>query len=111
MKINNRKRNEILQLSNYELDKAVKIAGTQFDRRNKLSPALINKLKKLRKNGLSWNKLAMIFNITPPTARYHCDPEYKQYTNGMRSVYAHNTAGNHKNRRAYKRTLLENKLI
>lgn len=104
------RKSKLLKLTDIELDKKLKIEGTQFDRRRKLNNSQIKTMKKLYKEGETLNNLAIIFNVTVSTVRYHCDEDFKDYKNGMRVFYAHNTKTDNKERYAYKRLIVENNL-
>ena len=104
------RKTKLLQLSDLELDKEFKIEGTRFDRRRKLDDSQIKTMRKLYKEGETLNNLALLFNVTVSTVRYHCDDGFKDYTNGMRVFYAYNTRTDNKERYAYKRLIIENNL-
>ena len=75
------KKKDILELSDKELDKVVKIAGTQYDRKRKISDKQIESAKRLVKKGKSFEyrikKLKL--NVTENTIRYHLDEAYRRY--------------------------------
>lgn len=105
------KRNKLLSLNDRELDKAIKIAGTRFDRRIKLTKEDIKQMKKLYSKGNTISDIATIFNINYETARYHCIEGYKYYKNAARLMYSNNSENNYKDRVNYKKLLVVNKLI
>ena len=97
---------EILKMTDDKLDEVVKIQGTPYDRKRKLSEALLKKIKKLAKNS-TYCKIAKELGLAPSTVRYHIDPVWKAHYNATRD-------GRHcgkdkitvKNRVEYKRSLV-----
>ncbi len=97
---------EILKMTDDKLDEAIKIQGTQYDRKRKLSEAMLNKIKKLAKNS-TYQQIAKELGLLPSTVRYHIDPVWKAHYNATRD-------GRHcgkdkitvKNRVEYKRSLV-----
>ena len=75
------KKKDILALSDKELDKAVKIAGTQYDRKRKINDKQIASAKRLVKKGKSFEYIIkkLKLNVTPNTIRYHLDEVYRRY--------------------------------
>ena len=98
---------ELLSLDNFTLDRAVKIQGTKFDRKRKLDPNNITRIKQLLDEGHSFNELGKRFAVQPNTIRYNVDPTYRQ----MRKLYAGAHTGNDnitpEDRVAYKRKLVQ----
>ena len=105
------KKDKLLKLNDYVLDKKIRIEGTQFDRRRKLSRDQVKTMQKLYRQGKALSELAVIFHVSVSTVRYHCDEQFKDYTNGMRAFYAFNTRTDNKERIAYKKLLIKNNLI
>lgn len=75
------KKKQILALSDKELDKVVKIAGTQYDRKRKISDKQIAAASKLVKKGKSLEYIIkkLKLNVTANTIRYHLDEAYRRY--------------------------------
>ena len=75
------KKKDILELSDKELDKVVKIAGTQYDRKRKISDKQIESAKRLVKKGKSFEYIIkkLKLNVTENTIRYHLDEAYRRY--------------------------------
>lgn len=109
------KKKDILELSDKELDKVVKIAGTQYDRKRKISDKQIESAKRLVKRGKSFEYIIkkLKLNVTENTIRYHLDEAYRRYridhANYGRSVAACKRGDYNeilKDRAAYKRKLV-----
>ena len=109
------KKKDILALSDKELDKVVKIAGTQYDRKRKINDKQIASAKRLVKKGKSFEYIIkkLKLNVTENTIRYHLDEAYRRYridhANYGRSVAACKRGDYNeilKDRAAYKRKLV-----
>ena len=89
-----------------KLDEAIKIQGTKYDRKRKLSDSILKKIKKLAKNN-TYYEIAKELGLSPNIVRYHADPVWKAHFNATRD-------GKHcgkdkitvKNRVEYKRSLV-----
>jgi len=68
---------EISFLTDYEVDKSIRISGTQFDRKRKLSSNDLKKVSKMLKNGKSYKDIAADFGMDVRTIRYSVDPSYR----------------------------------
>ena len=99
---------EIMKLSDAKLDKVVKIQGTNWDRKRKVTKQMQYRMMQMLNAGKSVNSIAEHFDVTPNTVRYNTDPEYKEWWNAYRSGkhYGANTS-NVAERSAYKRSLLK----
>lgn len=106
------KRSKLLNLCDVLLDKEFKIAGTQFDRRRKLNEKEIKTMQKLYNQGKPIADICILFKVTYPTVKYHCEQGNKEFVNMMRRLYGNNSQCkcNFKNRCQYKRLILSNKL-
>lgn len=90
-----------------QLDKMVKIQGTEFDRKRKVSSAEVKKMKKLWGKGKSFGAIAKEIGYNYTTVRYNIDDAW-------RAQYIAKQSGKHtgkdnittKNRVAYKRRLV-----
>lgn len=95
-------------MTNYKIDKMVKIAGTDHDRRRKLTDRQIDNIRKEHSKGVSICSLAKKYNVGPTTIHYHVDEEFKEFHNARRK-YSVPSVGNKEtvaSRIAYKRKLL-----
>lgn len=105
-------RSTILKYDDLQLDQVVKIQGTQYDRKRKLSDAQVDAIKaKLDKN-IPIEALAKEYNVSAWVIRYNTDPEFRAHQLQIRT-------GEHtgvdtmtfEDRVAYKRSLVEHKKI
>lgn len=78
---------KLLALNDVALNKAVKIKGTDFDRRRKLSVKDVEKIKRKYNKGVTQKDLADEFGVSIPTIRYHVNSRFKFDINYMRSFY------------------------
>ena len=103
------KRKSILSLNDFELDKAVIIAGTQYDRKRVLNDKIIAKMKKDFHKGMSPKDIAKKYGYNYRLVRYNIDMDY-------RARRIAQSPGKHTgidvcdaaNRVAYKRSLIKN---
>lgn len=99
------------KLTDYEVDKKVRLVHTQYDRKRKLSDRNVETIKRnLMKGKKTIAQLAKKYKVTEHTIRYNIDPEYRQNAIDIRSGKhygeGHITV---ENRIAYKRKLLRNR--
>lgn len=98
---------EILTMMDRDLDKKIKIQGTQYDRKRKVSKAQLKTLEKLHKQKKSIAEIAKKTGLYYTTVRYNVDPVY-------RAEHIAKCSGKHtgkdkvtvSNRIAYKRKLV-----
>lgn len=79
------KRKQVKNLTDMEVDQLVKIQGTQYDRKRKLTDKDIKIIKKLISHGDSIDYIAAIFGVTEHTIKYNIDSEYRQHSINIRS--------------------------
>lgn len=97
---------ELLTMNDNLLDKKVKIQGTEYDRKRKISKATVSKMKKMAKKK-SISEIAKELGISYIGVRYNIDPEFKARHNATRD--GKHTGKDHitkYNRVAYKRQLV-----
>ena len=98
---------QTLTLTDAMLDKAVKIQGTKYDRKRKLSESVIKKMCGMSKKGDTVSQIAKKLGLNYSTVRYNVDPVYREEYNAKRNG-AH--TGKDKisvlNRISYKRSLV-----
>ena len=99
------KKKEVLSLSDYALDKVVKIQGTKFDRKRKLSDKTISKMKYLSACGYSASRIAKTLGTNYVVVKYHTDPEYRYRVNHKGGSHSHGEM-DLQNRAEYKRGLV-----
>lgn len=98
----------LLALSNSELDKAVMIAGTPFDRRRKVTKDMERRFRQMHKSGKSYKEIADKYGLDPRTVHAKLDEEYHQWRLWERRQYpASKSSSNSEERGAYKRSLVE----
>lgn len=98
---------EALTLTDDKLDAAVRIQGTKYDRKRKISDTTIKQMNKLKTSGKSFSEISKKLGISTMMVQYHTDPIWKATYNATRS--GKHTGTDHitvKNRVAYKRTLV-----
>lgn len=100
---------ELMNLSDTKLDHAVKIQGTNYDRKRKVTKQIQQRMMQMLKAGKTVNEIAEHFSVVPQTVRYNTDPEWKASYNASRSGKHYGTNSNVKDRVSYKRELLENR--
>ena len=76
-------------MSDAKFDKAIRIQGTDYDRRRKLTTDDIIKIQRAYAQGHSATELASRYNVTIPTIMYHVDPQHKKQVNSRRSKFAY----------------------
>ena len=84
-KISSKRKVELLTLTDDALDAAVKIQGTQFDRKKKITPAVLKKMTSMREKDIPIVDIAKKLNLNYCTVRYNVDPEYRAKFNATRS--------------------------
>ena len=73
-----KKNKELLSLDDREIDRAVKIVSTQWDRKRKLTDKQIETAQRLfTKKNRSFEQIAKKFHVDPRTIRYHLDNTYR----------------------------------
>ena len=98
---------DVLTMTDDKLDKVVKIQGTPYDRKRKLSEGDIQKMNKMAKAGKSLAEIASKFGVYSSTVRYNTDPIWRQTYNATRSgAHTGKDRISVKNRIAYKRSLV-----
>ena len=81
-----KKESKILQtlaLTDDALDKVVKIQGTKYDRKRKVSEATLKKMLSMSKNK-SYQEIARKLDMSPITVRYNIDPVWRAQYNQKR---------------------------
>lgn len=100
-------------MTDLELDRMVKIAGTDYDRRRKLSTKDVSCIRKAYAAGTSIFTLARRYNVCYNTIKYHVDPAHKETSNKKRLTFAPSfldSTAQRKSRVAHKRAILANKI-
>ena len=98
---------EALTLTDDKLDDAVKIQGTPYDRKRKVTPEMAKQMTKMLKKNKKLDEIAEAFNVSIHAIRYNTDPIFR--ANYLKNHCGKHTGKDHitvKNRVAYKRTLV-----
>ena len=74
---------EVLTLNDNALDKRVKIQGTPYDRKRKISESTIAKMQKMAKKK-SISAIAKELGISYIGVRYNIDPVFREHFNATR---------------------------
>lgn len=99
------------------IDKTIKIRGTDYDRSRIITKGLAEKMSCMREMGISVAELAEMFHVTKKTVYYNTDPAACERAKASRiKSYAKNGQkipgdNNYKDRVAYKKVLLKNGLV
>lgn len=98
---------ETLTLTDNALDSAVKIQGTKYDRKRKVSDSSLKKMLAMAKKNSTYQEIAKKLGMNPTTVRYNIDPLWRAEFNRKRDG---KHTGKDKitkiNRIAYKRELV-----
>lgn len=102
----------ILKYDDEKLDSIVKIQGTQYDRKRKLTDAQLKEIKEKLTKNIPVEALAKEYNVSEWVIKYNTDPAFREHQLKIRN-------GEHtgvdtmtfENRVAYKRSLVKDKKI
>lgn len=102
----------VLKMVDDKLDKTVKIQGTDFDRKRKVTSEMREQMKRMKNRGKTFREIAERFNVDHRTVRYNLDEQYRTYCKAYASgAHTGKTHLNKTNRVAYKRELVAEGLI
>ena len=100
-------RSEALKMTDRELDKAIKIQGTRFDRKRKISNYTLYRMRTMFEKGVSVSDIARKLNLNYNTVRYNVDPQYKEEYNRKRDgKHCGHTNITPEDRASYKREII-----
>lgn len=100
-------RSEALKMTDRELDKVIKIQGTRFDRKRKISNYTLYRMRTMFEKGISVADIARKLGLNYTTVRYNVDPEYKKEFNRKRNgKHCGNTNITPEDRASYKREII-----
>lgn len=74
-------------MTDIEVDRIVKIHGTDYDRRRKLSVKDVAAIKREYKRGKSISYLANKYHVSYPAIKYHVAENYKETHNNYRKNF------------------------
>mgnify|MGYP004625212125 FL=1 len=101
-------RSEILKMKDSDLDKTIKIQGTRFDRKRKVSNATITRMRKMFNKGKSISEISNITGICYSTVRYNVDDNWrKQHIASLSGKHTGNTNITKEDRILYKRAIVD----
>lgn len=107
-----KRRRVFMRMSDMDLDHAVKIQGTKFDRKRKISEETRDDLRRMYYSGMSISELCKAKGLNYTTVRYIVDDAWRAEFNAKRD--GKHTGVDHitfENRVAYKRSLVKTKAI
>lgn len=104
--------NKFAERSNSEIDNAVKIQGTNYDRKRKVTKQIKRRMEQMHNAGKSYGYIADYYGVSYGTVRYNLDENFKKEVNTKRNDYARNwkpTSETFIERVEYKKELLGNR--
>ena len=106
-------RKEILAYDDDKLDSTVKIQGTQYDRKRKLSDKDLEKIKAKLKKNIPVEAIASEFNVSEWIIRYNTDEAFREHQLKLREKKSktHINSMDFEDRVAYKRALVKSKKL
>lgn len=107
-----KRRKAVMKMSDVDLDKAVRIQGTKFDRKRRVSDEVRDDMRRMYFSGMSIAEICVKTGLCHSTVRYNVDDAWRALFNSKRSG-AH-TGVDHitfENRVEYKRNLVRTKAI
>ena len=81
---------ELLNESAAVIDATVKIQGTNYDRKRKVTKSMKYRMEQMFKSGKTYTQIAEHFGVNPQTVRYNIDEEYRAWKLEDRKNYARN---------------------
>lgn len=97
----------LLLLSDTQLNQTVRIQGTKFDRKRKVSDKTDAKMKELYNSGMSVIDIARLLNMNYGTVRYHVDEDYNKLCRSRNGRHTGKTHISVQDRIEYKRKLVK----
>lgn len=106
-------RKTILTYTDETLDSIVKIQGTQYDRKRKLTEKQVAEIMDELRKGITVEVLAQKYNVSEWVIRYNTDQDFRAHQLKLREKKskAHINVMDFEDRVAYKRNLISNKKI
>ena len=80
----------MMNMSSTAIDSAVKIQGTNYDRKRKVTKSMKHRMEQMYTSGKSYSYIAEYFGVTPYTVRYNLDEDFRYERNKKRNDYARN---------------------
>ena len=106
-------RKVVLNYDDETLDIKVKIQGTSFDRKRKLTDKQVKKLIKDISDGMSIEEVALKYRVSEWVVKYNSNPDFKKHQLDLRKgkSKAHDNYMDFEDRVNYKRLLIKEKKI
>lgn len=100
-------RKDVINSTDTVVNSMVRIAGTNFDRRRKVTNDIKHRMQQMVDAGKSYFTIANHFNVTPYTVRLNTDAAFRASEYNRRSNYPqYSETGSSAERAEYKRNLL-----
>ena len=98
---------KVLSMVDEDLDKAVRIKGTDYDRKRKVTSKVLTDMKKMAKKGKSYSEISEALGFSYHAVKYNLDPEFRKSYNATRDgSHVGKDKVTFKDRVAYKRQLV-----
>lgn len=78
---------EVNNCRDYVFDHKIRIQGTKYDRRIKITPEIHDEIRRKYESGYTIAELAKCYNVSWTCIKYHVDDNYKARTNEIRPSY------------------------
>lgn len=75
-------------MTDKEVDQLVRIGGTRFDRRRKVTPDMVRKMNEMLNDGVRVSHIARELGVAYSTVKYNTSREFKAKANRERMKYA-----------------------
>lgn len=108
-------KNEIVNSSDYIINKMVKIAGTNYDRRRKVTKSMKRRMIQMYESGKNISYIATYFNVSYDSVKRAVNPMFNETEKARKrqvakdhNYYSYNS-NSFKERANYKRELIKNR--
>jgi len=101
-------KNELLSLSDNQLNKAVRIQGTDYDRRRKVTKEIKYRMQRMYDSGKDYKYIANHYGVAPNTVRRNLDESFRRNEDLARKYRARSSSiKDWRGLSLYKRALIE----
>lgn len=97
---------DISGMTDREVDRIIKIQGTDYDRKRKVTSDILNEIIIMKNNGNNIHQIAKKLGLTDNAVKYNLDPEYRRKRLNKGGKHTGKTNMNSKNRIDYKKELI-----
>ena len=97
---------DISSMTDREVDRIIKIQGTDYDRKRKVTSDILNEIITMKNNGNNIHQIAKKLRLTDHAVRYNLDPEYRRKHLNKVGKHTGKTNMNSNNRIDYKKELI-----